>query len=268
MNIAAWLDDTSNDLADSMVPSARLDAEIILAHTLSKPRTWLHAHGDEALDPRRRDIADARAQLRLERVPIAYIIGHKEFYGRRFRVTPDTLIPRPESEALISLAKKYATKAHRAIDIGTGSGCLGITLKLELPQLDITLSDTSKHALAIAKQNAAALGVSLRTLESNLLDDYPLQANLIIANLPYVDPTWTDNSPDLIHEPADALYAADHGLALIKQLIRQAPSRLAAGGLLLLEADDRQHAAIIKCAESHGFAHLETDGLALAFRLR
>ncbi len=266
MNIATWLDDISNELADSMVPSARLDAEIILAHTLNKPRTWLHAHGDEALDPRRRDIADARAQLRLERVPIAYIIGHKEFYGRRFRVTPDTLIPRPESEALIALAVKHAPQARHAVDIGTGSGCLGITLRLELPQLSMTLIDTSKRALAVATQNAALHGVDVRILQSDLLDEYPLQADLIVANLPYVDPSWPDNAPELVHEPAGALYAGEHGLALIGTLLRQAPSRLTPGGILILEADDRQHAAIIAAAAAQGFTHIETDGLALAFR--
>ena len=197
--IDSWLRDTSSELADAMVPNARLDAEIILAHTISRPRTWLHAHGNEALDPRRRDIADARIQLRLERVPVAYIIGHKDFYGRRFRVTPDTLIPRPESEALIELAKKYAAPDGRAVDIGTGSGCLGITLKLELPALSMTLSDISKKALAVAEQNAATHKADVRLLHSDLLDDYPLQAHLMIANLPYVDPSWPDNAPELIH---------------------------------------------------------------------
>lgn len=266
MKVAAWLDEISNKLADSMVPSARLDAEIILAHTLGKPRTWLHAHGGDELDPRRRDIADARAQLRLERVPIAYIIGHKEFYGRRFRVTPDTLIPRPESEALITLAKKHATEARRAIDVGTGSGCLGITLALELPQLDMTLTDTSKHALAVARQNAIAHGVNARLLESDLLDDYPLRPDLVVANLPYVDPSWPDNSPELAHEPASALYAAEHGLALIKRLVHQAAKRLAPQGILLLEADERQHQTIISDATAHTLEHIATDGLALAFR--
>lgn len=251
-----------------MIPNARLDAEIILAHTLNKPRTWIHAHGDEELDARRRDIADARAQLRLERVPVAYIIGHKEFYGRRFRVTPDTLIPRPESEVLITLAKKYATDAHHAIDVGTGSGCLGTTLTLELPKLSMTLSDTSKRALQVAEQNAKTYSANVRLLQSDLLDDYPLRADLIVANLPYVDTSWTENSPDLVHEPASALYAGEHGLALIKQLLVQAPAKLSPNGVLLLEADRRQHEEIIKDAAAHHLRHLETDGLTLAFRIQ
>src|SRR5664279_4030502 len=98
-----WLKDATATLSDIGITSARLDAEIILAHTLRKPRTYLHAHGDEQLSSRQRDIADTRLQLRLDRVPIAYIIGHKEFYGREFRVTTATLIPRPESEVMIEL---------------------------------------------------------------------------------------------------------------------------------------------------------------------
>lgn len=266
MTLADWLKDVSNELADAMVPTARLDAEIILSHTLSRPRTWLHAHSDEELDPRRRDIADARVQLRLERVPIAYIIGHKEFYGRRFRVTPDTLTPRPESEDLITLAKEYAPTATHAVDVGTGSGCLGVTLALELPSLSMTLLDTSKKALAIAEQNALTYKASVRIVQSDLLDDYPLRADLIIANLPYVDPSWPDNSPELLHEPAEALYASDHGLDLILHLIAQAPSRMTSSGILILEADVRQHETIIHDAAKRNFEHLETRGLALAFR--
>ena len=99
--IRIWLRDAAEQLANALIPSALLDAEIILAHTLRKSRTWLHAHGDEPIDPRQQEIAEARLQLRLERTPVAYIIGHKEFYGRLFKVTPASLIPRPESQGRI-----------------------------------------------------------------------------------------------------------------------------------------------------------------------
>ena len=90
-----------------MIPSALLDAELILAETLRKPRTYLHAHPDDEIDPRRVDIAEARLNLRLDRVPLAYILGYKEFYGRKFKVSPQVLVPRPESEAIIELLKKF-----------------------------------------------------------------------------------------------------------------------------------------------------------------
>ncbi|HTK39699.1 MAG TPA: peptide chain release factor N(5)-glutamine methyltransferase [Patescibacteria group bacterium] len=268
MTIREWLSRTSNEFADALIPSAGLDAEIILAHTLNKPRTWLHAHSDDELDGRRKDIADARAELRLERIPVAYIIGHKEFYGRRFYVTIDVLIPRPESEALIELLNDYMPKdAKNLVDVGTGSGCLGITAKLEHPDLDVTLIDTSKAALAVARKNATTYHATVRTIEASLLDEYPLKAACIIANLPYVDPTWPELSPELKAEPAEALYAPEHGLRLISTLLTQVPSRLASGGILLLEADPRQHAQIIEQATSLGLTHIETRDFAVALRM-
>lgn len=263
-----WLKDTAEEFANAMIPTARLDAEILLAHTLNKPRTWLHAHGDEVIDPRRADIANARAALRLERVPIAYIIGHKEFYGRRFIVSPDVLIPRPESEALIELLRQAMTRhpnARHAVDVGTGSGCLGITAKLEWPQLDMTLIDRSKKALTVASRNATAHHAQVRMLSSNLLDRYPLRADVIIANLPYVDADWPELSPEIANEPALALFANHHGLELINELLRQTPRSLAPGGSLLLEADPRQHQEIIASASRY---HLELSaslGFGLTF---
>ena len=269
MTISEWLKDVSDELADAMVPTARLDAEIILAHTLGKPRTWLHAHGDEDMDARKRDIADARIELRLERVPVAYIIGHKEFYGRRFFVSPDTLIPRPESEAMIDalqeLIKSNPVEPALLVDVGTGSGCLGITAKLLHPELRVTLTDTSKRALAIAEKNAKAHAVDVRLLESNLLDKFPLRTTYILANLPYVDKSW-NVSAELDAEPALALYADDGGLALIKQLIEQAPDKLEAGGYLLLEADPVQHQAIIDYAKSHELSYIRRHDYCVVLR--
>lgn len=261
---AAWLEMAANELADAMIPTARLDAEIILAHTINRPRTWLHAHSDEPLDPRRRDIADARIQLRLERVPVAYIIGHKEFYGRRFFVSPATLIPRPDSEALIELLKDWlkTNTAKQLVDVGTGSGCLGITAALEHPELSVTLCDIDARSLKIAASNAKAHAVKARTLKSNLLASYPLSADVIMANLPYVDRAW-ETSEDTKHEPAKALCAADGGLKLIKQLIDQTPRSLSSTGALILEADPRQHAAITNYAKQHGLTTQRTLGYGL-----
>lgn len=267
MTIADWLRSTAAEFADNMIPSARLDAEIILAHTIRKSRTWLHAHSDEEIDPRLRDIADARASLRLDRVPIAYIIRHKEFYGRRFYVSPDVLIPRPESESLIELTKLWQADhpdAQYCVDVGTGSGCLGITVKLELPSLDITLCDVDKAALRVAEQNADYHEVDVRLLRSNLLDAYPLRADIIIANLPYVDREWSI-SEDAQAEPALALYADQSGLSLIYELIKTAVNHSKDQSSLVLEADPRQHADIIEFARRHDYRHLQTDGFGILF---
>lgn len=259
LSVKDWLDDATRQLVFADIPSARLDAELILAHTLKENRSHLHAHEDKTIPARELEIANARLALRLDRVPVAYIIGHKEFYGRRFRVTTATLIPRPESETLMELLAEaipkntalLAEKPLRLIDVGTGSGVLGITAKLEYPELDVTLADISRHALKIAEQNAKLLKAEVTPLRSDLLAGYPFVADIILANLPYVDPEW-ERSPETEHEPAEALFAANHGKALIFKLLAQTRTKLATGGSLILEADPEQHDAIISEAKKYG----------------
>ena len=255
MIISEWLKIATKSLKTTNIPSARLDAELILANTLRKNRTYLHAHLDEEIDPRRFDIANARLDLRLDRVPIAYILGYKEFYGRRFTVSPSVLIPRPESEDLISLfleltASEIAEKV--LIDVGTGSGCLGITAKLERSNLSVILSDISKPALNIAEKNANALNADVHIQQQSLLNGQLKPVDYIFANLPYVDKNW-DVSPELQYEPGIALFAEDEGLKLILQLISQAPRCLISEGLLFIEADPQQHNRIINEAVKNGF---------------
>ena len=255
MIISEWLKIATKSLKTANIPSARLDAELILANTLRKNRTYLHAHLDEEIDPRRFDIANARLDLRLDRVPIAYILGYKEFYGRKFTVSPSVLIPRPESEDLISLfleltASEIVEKV--LIDVGTGSGCLGITAKLERSNLSVILSDISKPALNIAEKNANALNVDVHIQQQSLLNGQLKPVDYIFANLPYVDKNW-DVSPELQYEPDIALFAEDEGLKLILQLISQVPRCLTSEGLLFIEADPQQHNRIIDEAMKNGF---------------
>jgi len=258
--IKHWLKGAAEEFANVGITSALLDAEIILAHTLRRSRTWLHAHSDDTLDARTEDAANARAQLRLDRVPIAYIIGHKEFYSRLFKVTPSVLIPRPESEEIITLLKKYLPKtASTLIDIGTGSGCLGITAKLELPQLSVTLADISRHALKVAETNAKELQANVTIIKSDLLASVPAPYDVIIANLPYVDESW-ECSPETDHEPKLALFADNNGLKLIDRLLEQLPDTLAPGGIVLLEANSEQHASIIATAKKYSLSHIATSG--------
>lgn len=265
-----WLADATRQLVFAEIPSARLDSELILAHTLRKNRSYLHAHPEEPLTDRSIEIANARLSLRIERVPVAYIIGHKEFYGRQFSVTTATLIPRPESEALIELLKQVIPRNSsllkenplRLIDVGTGSGALGVTAKLLFPELNVTLSDVSRHALKIAEKNAENLHADVSVLQSNLLADYPFTANIIIANLPYVDPEW-ERSPETEHEPASALFATNHGKALIYELLVQTKDKLVDGGSLILEADPEQHPDIIAEAKKYGLLLSGQDGYGL-----
>lgn len=271
MTIHSWIDEATKLLKEAGIDSARLDAELILAHTLRQPRTYLHAHGDQVLDDRQEDIAEARLELRREHTPVAYIVGHKEFYGRRFKTTPAALIPRPESEAIIEILKSIMpetlplVKEHkRLVDVGTGTGILGITAKLEWPELDVTLIDISTQALNLAKQNATGLNADVHCIQNDLLRAYGFPVDIILANLPYVDRSW-DVSPDTHAEPELALYAADDGLALIRQLINQSAQLLTPGGSIILESDERQQSAIIQLASEHGLKHLASRGLASHF---
>ncbi len=272
ISVSDWIAEATRQLVFNNVPSARLDAELLLSHTLRQPRTWLHGHGDELLESRAVEIANARLDLRIDRVPVAYIIGHKEFYGRRFKVTTSTLIPRPESESLIELLKMALPKNEslldehplRLVDVGTGSGILGITAKLEHPELEVALTDISRHALKVATQNAKALHANVTSIQSNLLANYPFVADIIVANLPYVDPEW-ERSPETDHEPATALFAQKNGLALIFELLTQTKTKLNLGGTLILEADPEQHPAIIKEAIKNGLVHTETMEYGISF---
>lgn len=266
MSIALWLRESTAQLKGVGIETARLDAEIILAHTLKKPRTYLHAHDDEIIDDRDEEIANARLDLRLDFTPVAYIIGHKEFYGRRFKVSTATLIPRPETETMIDMVKASFSatlpllpETTRIVDVGTGSGCIGITLKLELPETDVTIVDISRHALNVASQNARALNAEVHVQQGDLLREYGLPVDIICANLPYVDRTW-EVSRETHSEPDIALYAANEGLSLIKQLILQVAQLLPSGGRLFLEADPRQHDAIIAYAKQVAIDHVETRG--------
>lgn len=267
MQIRIWIRDAAEQLANVGIASALLDAEIILAHTLRKSRTWLHAHEDDEISPRELEIAEARLVLRLDRTPLAYIVGHKWFYGRLFKVSPATLIPRPESESLIEMLAKYLPKSDgRLIDVGTGSGCLGIIAKLEHPDIHVILSDISRHALNVAEDNATNLRADVTVIRSDLLATVPHgDYDVILANLPYVDVSW-ERSPETNFEPELALFADKNGVALIERLIQQAATSLTADGILILEADPWQHERIVDYARTLGLTHLETHDYAVVFR--
>ena len=203
--------------------------------------------------------------------PLQYITKQAEFYGREFEVSPSVLVPRPESEEMINLLLKLVPRDDQPrtlIDIGTGSGCLGITAALELPDnWHVVLSDISPKALLVAEKNAKKLGAKIFTQKQSLLLGQFEKLDCILANLPYVDKSWKNTSPELRHEPSEALYASEGGLKLIRELIQQAPKHMTDQGLLFIEADEEQHQTIIAFGNQNGFLHLETSGLIVVLRL-
>jgi release factor glutamine methyltransferase len=237
-------------LEESGVPSAPLAAELLLMHVLQRDRTWLYAHPEFELSP---EDAAAYAHLierRSEGVPTQYLTGRQEFWGLEFQVGPGVLIPRPETEHTIEVALERlgARRAEplRIVDVGTGSGCIAITLARELPRAEIVATDISAAALDYAQRNAARHGVSKRIqfLRADLLEA-AMEAlgraesrfDLIVSNPPYVGRNDAGSLPREVreHEPAEALFAGDDGLQIYPALIDEAARKLAPSGIVVLE---------------------------------
>ncbi len=208
--------------------------------------------------------------------PLAYIEGFAYFYGRKFFVNENVLIPRPETEDIIRVAQTIVAdlavdtrRPLEVLDVGTGSGIIAVTLALEhKTRLNITASDISQEALLVAAKNAEEHQVASRInfVQSDLFEYVPQKYDVICANLPYVDAgwTWLDRRA-LAYEPPIALYAEDGGLGLIKKLILGARDNLGPDGRLLLEADPVQNQDIIGFARGNGLVHVTTKGYVLCF---
>lgn len=200
---------------------------------------------------------------------MAYILGKKEFYGREFILTPDVLVPRPESETIIELLIKHqtATKSSpvQIIDVGTGSGCLAITAKLEIPELEVLACDISQLAIDTAKANATKLGADVKFFVSNLLSNADSTFDYILANLPYV-PTSLKVTKDVLAEPKIAVFAGSDGLDTIRRLLIQCPTKLRPNGVAIFESLKIQHAAISKLAQANSLELVDTQGLVQVFK--
>lgn len=268
MKIQTWLNDNQKILLKAGIKSACLDTELILAKTLGKPRTYLLAHGDMTISTPQLQMANALIKRRKKEEPIAYLFSEKEFYGRNFYVNKSVLIPRPESEDIINSLfelKKMFAKNAKVIDVGTGSGILAITTKLEFPDMDVTASDVSDSVLQIAQKNASTFKANITFKQQFLLNDGTNLYDIIIANLPYVDKSWTDTSKSIEFEPPEALFAKNGGLDLIFGLIKQTDTSLRSGGLLLLESDPTQFTRIKKVAKVNNLSLLKEKGYCISF---
>lgn len=235
------------------------EARLLLGHLLGRNSAWLEAHRDDAVT-----IGSDYAALVERRAcgePIAYLIGMREFYGRDFAVTPEVLIPRPETELLVDLAKSKVGAGGTAaiLDLGTGSGCIAVTLALELPAARVTAADVSPAALAVARGNAGRLGAQVEFVESDWFAALPPQRfGMIVANPPYVaagDPHLA--AGDLRFEPQTALTDHADGLAAIRRIIADAPDWLADGGWLLFEHGHDRDAVVRDLLAAAGITAIE-----------
>jgi release factor glutamine methyltransferase len=262
MNILSWL-----EKAKTKVPS--IDAELILLNILrEKDRTYLISHDTRDLTEVEEEKANYYLNERAKNKPLAYIINSKEFYGREFYVDENVLIPRPETEDIIDIVKKIAENIDYPIiyDVGTGSGCIATTLKLEIPKAKVVAIDNSDKALEVAKKNSTKLHSDIILQKSDLLNDAPdRNIDIVAANLPYVDKAWDWLDFDsLEYEPLTALYASNDGLALIYELINQVSARPDIKHLIL-ESDPSQHQKIIDYCHKKGLELVETRNFILYF---
>jgi release factor glutamine methyltransferase len=222
---------------------AGIDAEVLARHVMGWDRATYITDRDRPIEHTHRHAYEAAVRRRERREPVAYITGHREFWGLDFLVSPAVLIPRPETEFIVEAAIARLGDRERACaiaDVGTGSGCLAVALASEFPRARVTATDVSEAALSLAAANAERNGVARRVtfVKTSMLDEASGPFDLIVANPPYVPRSHeTTLSPDVRdHEPDVALYGTgDDGLDLVRTLLKQAPSRLAPEGVLLME---------------------------------
>ena len=271
MTIAAWLMDTMKQLGAAGVDSPRRDALVLLEDTLQKDRAWVLAHPEYILQDSEYSAVQKLIQQRVKRVPLAYIRGKAWFYGRFFVVNSDVLIPRPETETFVELLKALVTDGYTpdtVIDIGTGSGALAITAKLELPNTSVIATELSSKALAVAKINAQKHQAEIQFASGSLLEPLTAQqlaGSTILTNLPYV-PHDLITSTEITQEPPQALFSGIDGLDHYRLFWNQITEAGATPAIILTESLEDQHASLTTLAKAAGYTLDRTDVLIQVFR--
>ncbi len=259
MRIDAALRQARERLASS--PSPDLDAQVLLCHVLARPRSYLFTWPERELEAHQQQSFLALLARREQGEPVAHLTGERDFFGRNFSVTPDTLIPRPDTETLVELALKLGPAGPaRVVDLGTGTGAIGVTLALERPQWQVTLTDLSAAALSVAGGNARQLGAQVTLQQGSWLEDCRGPFDVIVSNPPYIDPADHHlDEGDVRFEPRSALVADQRGLADLATIITQSAARLVAGGWLLLEHGYQQGAQVRALMEAGRFDGVRTE---------
>ncbi len=268
----------TQDFAARGIESPRLDAELLVAKALNMDRVGLY------LDLNRPLVDDERCAIRplvarrREREPVAYILGHRDFYGRRFKVTPDVLIPRPDTETLVEHALKCIPEdaGCRVLDVGTGSGAIAVTIAAERPLARVTATDISDAALKVASQNAETLAVAsrIRFERADLLcgDE---RYDIIVSNPPYIAQAEIAGlQPEVReHEPLSALEAGEDGLDVVRALLAAGVTATDAGAQMLIEVGIGQAPSVVALASEHSewesvAVHLDLNRIERVVHLR
>ena len=240
--MTALLSDITTRLT-SVSDTPALDASVVLAHILGKPRTWVLAHQDLELTSQQKEELKEKVRRLESGEPLPYVLGHWEFFGMEFDLSPAVLIPRPETELLVEKAIAWlqaSPTGRRIADVGTGSGIIAISIAVHIPDAVVLATDISAEALGIARNNAARFHVQDR-IEFVQCDLLPAQQqhqlDLLCANLPYIPTSTLKELPVYGREPGLALDGGADGLELIRSLLNQAPGWIAPGGRVLLEIE-------------------------------
>jgi release factor glutamine methyltransferase len=257
MTIAIWLHYAIEKLEEAGIPTARLDSQVLLADAMKQDRSWVLAHMDITVTDETRGKLENLLDERAKHIPLAYIRGKTEFYGREFLVDQRVLEPRPESEMIIDILKglHLGNKPLQIIDVGTGSGALAITAKLELPKATVTAIDIDPGCLAVAQANAAKHRVHIDIEQGDLLTQVQTKANTLIvtlANLPYVPDSHQVNEAAL-QEPHLAIFGGPDGLDPYRKLFEQAAKLPHKPSYILTECLPPQHRQLALIAARFGF---------------
>jgi release factor glutamine methyltransferase len=236
----------------------RLDAEILLAYCLGKPRNYLYSWPEQYLDSRDWLRFQSLVDQRVLPTPVAYLLGEREFYSLTLKTSPATLIPRPETELLVESTLNIceSTPATNLLELGTGTGAIAIALKVHQPGINIVATDVSGDCLEIARQNAIEHAISIEWVESDWysqLQGHP-KFDMIVSNPPYISATDSClTKGDISAEPLSALSPGETGLEALEQIIANAPAHLKPGGYLLLEHGFDQQQQVASLMQAHGF---------------
>jgi release factor glutamine methyltransferase len=265
MTVLEVLQSTTGYFQKRSIDSPRLNAEHLLAHVLGQNRMELYLDFQRPLSES--ELVPLRELVRRRGAgePLQHLLGTVEFCGRVFCCDKRALVPRPETEQLVELLIsrfKSETECYRAVDIGTGSGVIALTLAAEFPKAEIVAVDISEDALTLARENAGRLGLAdrVRFLRSNLLENVQPGVDLIAANLPYVSIEDRHNlSREVLHDPEVALFAGARGDELVRELIAQGTSWLRPGGILAMEIGIAQSDALVAALEEKNYRDISAE---------
>jgi release factor glutamine methyltransferase len=261
VTIHSWLQLAQKELRKAQIDSYSLDALLLIESITGFGRAHILAHPEKPLNQHEVQKLHRLLARRVKREPIAYILNECEFYGHKFVVNNHVLIPRPESEAFIELIKTLPIKMS-VVDVGCGSGAIGISIKLTRPDTNVILSDISSHALQVARKNAKRLGADVVTKKMDLLSKISTATDVVVANLPYVSPAMKLEK-DLSYEPKIALFSDRNGMAHYQRLWLQITTLQPQ--FVLTESLAHQHAAMHELAKSARYTIQSSQGLVQLF---